>query len=57
MRHDGVPKAAAPSHAKLRDKWALWNGPTTLRGANIWQKRVKHDNRIETTMPICPAAF
>ena len=40
--------AAAPLHVDLRDKWALWNGPTTLRGANIWQKRVKRDDEMGT---------
>ena len=37
---------AVSSHASLRDKWALWSGPTTLRGANIWQKRVKRDDEM-----------
>ena len=32
--------------AASRDKWDLWRGPTCLRGANIWQKRVKPDDAM-----------
>jgi hypothetical protein len=32
--------------AVQRDKWDLWRGPTCLRGANIWQKRVKPDDAM-----------
>ena len=32
--------------AANRDKWELWRGPTCLRGANLWQKRVKPDDAM-----------
>jgi len=44
------PTGAASSPARhktvLRDKWDLWNGPTSLRGANIWQKRVNRNDAM-----------
>ena len=30
----------------IREKFDLWRGPTTLRGANIWQQRVTRDDEM-----------
>ncbi|PYT09272.1 MAG: hypothetical protein DMF60_02850 [Acidobacteria bacterium] len=38
-------RAAAPA-ASINEKFDLWRGPTTLRGANIWQKRVFPDDEM-----------
>ncbi|HJQ23156.1 MAG TPA: cellulase family glycosylhydrolase [Blastocatellia bacterium] len=38
--------AAPPAFATIREKFDLWRGPTTLRGANIWQQRVTDDDEM-----------
>jgi Cellulase (glycosyl hydrolase family 5) len=40
---DDVPPAFA---ATIREKFDLWRGPTSLRGANIWQQRVTRDDEM-----------
>jgi Cellulase (glycosyl hydrolase family 5) len=36
----------ATASALIREKFDLWRGPTILRGANIWQKRVTRDDAM-----------
>jgi Cellulase (glycosyl hydrolase family 5) len=36
--------SAGAKISAVADKWDLWRGPTCLRGANIWQKRVTADD-------------
>lgn len=35
-----ISKTLAPAATDVGDNWALWNGGTELRGANIYQRRV-----------------
>lgn len=40
------PSARAVAIALINEKFDLWRGPTYLRGANIWQKRVTLDDAM-----------
>jgi hypothetical protein len=44
--HANAASAAEEAAPHNPDKWELWSGPTCLRGANIWQKRVKPDDAM-----------
>ena len=40
------PSKRAIAIAMINEKFDLWRGPTYLRGANIWQKRVTPDDAM-----------
>ncbi|MFL6275157.1 MAG: glycoside hydrolase family 5 protein [Blastocatellia bacterium] len=40
---ENAPPALA---ATIREKFDLWRGPTSLRGANIWQQRITRDDEM-----------